>query len=456
MRWWAFWRRVLYGTFFLSLCALMSYGLYLMYGYTPPSCLDGRQNGDELGIDCDGRCARVCSASLEPSVRWANAFRATQGMYNAVAYVENRNVGIGVAQLQYTVSLYDAQGIIAERNGVIELPPNSVVPIFESRMQTGDRTPTKTIVSLDSAPVWVRASQGQESIFVRGRSLINADTAPILNATLENTSLEELSDLDVVATIFDRRGTPLTASRTRIPLFPPRSERAVTFTWQEPIAKTLRSCEVPSDIVLAIDLSGSMNNDAGDPPEPITSVLRAASMFTDRLGTQDQVSLVTYATRAEVVASLTSDHERVRQSITELGIDPLEEQGSTNTGDAVNRAREVLSSDRHNTNARKVLILLTDGRATGPDTADPEAYAREAAETLKEDGVIVYAIGLGQLVNESFLKELASSELHYFNAPTAATLNDIYTTITSALCEEGASVIEIIPKRSGMFESIVP
>src|SRR5690606_35601733 len=138
-------------------------------------------------------------------------------------------------------------------------------------------------------------------------------------------------------------------------------EQDIIFTWPTPIAKTLKSCEVPTDVVLAIDLSGSMNNDGDTPPQPITSVLQAANAFVNRLGEADQVGLVTFATEAAVTNALTTQKAMVADRVLGLRIDPKEEVGNTNTGDALLRAGEELTSARHNGEARKVLVLLTDG-----------------------------------------------------------------------------------------------
>jgi Mg-chelatase subunit ChlD len=454
MRWWAFWRRVVYGGAFLCIIALFVTGIYYLYGYEPANCLDGFKNGVERGIDCGGTCARICAMDVtEPHVRWVRAFRVSEGVYNAVAYVENRNLNGGVADYEYTIRLFDSKGLITERTARTPFPPNTIYPIFEGRINTGDRVPTQAVIEFDPDAVWVKAELNGDTFKTVRRELSGADDRPVLTATVKNETLDEALDVDVVATIFDAGGNALTASRTKIPTFPARSERDITFTWQEPIAKTVRSCEVPTDVVLAIDLSGSMNNDGGVPPEPISSVLTAAKTFALKLNTEDQIGLVTYASTAKVVSTLTKDRAGVGTTIEKLKIDPAEETGSTNTGDAILRAQGELDSARHNTNARKVVILLTDGLATAGGES-PEDHAREAASALKESGVELFTIGLGEQLNEAFLRELASDSTHYFRAPTTAMLGKIYESITGALCEEGAAVIEIIPKVSATFSPI--
>ena len=301
-----------------------------------------------------------------------------------------------------------------------------------------------TLGDIDS---WERMTYGREQFTVLSRTLTGADTTPKLNATLFNTALEDTRDVEVVATIFDSHRVPLTVSRTTIPLFEARAEKNITFTWPEPIAKTFRSCEVPSDVVLAIDLSGSINNDGGTPPEPVTSVLRAASAFASRLEEGDKVSVVTFATTAELRASLTDTKGIIAEGILKLGVNPKDEQGSTNIGDALAEAEVELSSARHNGNARKVVVLITDGKANAPEpTKDAEGYALFASSELKKRGTEIYTIGLGKDVNAAFLKQLATADKNSYLASNKSALEDIYNSISQSICEDGAAIIEIIPK----------
>jgi Mg-chelatase subunit ChlD len=196
-----------------------------------------------------------------------------------------------------------------------------------------------------------------------------------------------------------------------------------------------------------------MNDDGGTPPEPVSSVLRAASAFVSRLKTTDQVSVVTYATNATTKEVFTKDHTRIGDVVRALTIAKPDETGSTNTGDAIMRAKDEFASTRHNPDARKVLVLLTDGLANAPGET-PEAYAQEAAVALKKTGTEIYVIGLGAKVNESFLRSLATKESYYYKAASASVVDTIYRAVTSALCEDGAAVIDIVPKTEAVFKPL--
>ena len=443
---WAFLRRVAYGTGFLAVLTLFGVGVYYGKFYTAPTCFDGVQNGNERAVDCGGACVRVCALDVQPlRIVWAESFKIVDGQYNAVAYVENNNSTIGTPSLGYTFKLYDHDGLIVERKGKTALPMYGTYPLFEGRIFTGERIPTRTELTFDSDVVWLPGTMGTEQFSLIKRDLMGADSDPRLVAEVRNNALDEAKNVEIIATIFDTQKHPLTASRTVVDYFPGRSNQNITFTWPEPIAKTLRSCEVPTDVMLAIDLSGSMNDDGGKPPEPVSSVLSAAEAFVTRLNTHDMVGLVTFATNASLISKLSNDIQQSTGVISHLSIAPADERGSTNTGDAIKYIREEMSSSRHNKDARKVAILLTDGLTNAPGKT-PEAYALAEAEKLKALDVQVFTIGLGTKLNETFLKDMASSPLHYYKAPSIKEVNAIYTQITKAICEDGVAVIEVIPK----------
>lgn len=451
MRTWAFWRRVQYGTAFCLFWLGIFVYIYIAYLYVGPTCFDGQRNAEERGVDCGGACVRICAFDVvAPTVSWARSFPANSGLYNAVAYIENRNRVAATPELRYTVSLYDSSGLITERTGTTILPPDGAYPIFEDRIDTFGRVPTQTFVELEPAGMWVPAPGAPDQFTVTERELSGVDFRPRLDASIYNDAIDEAEEVEVVATIFDRDGNALTASRTFVDELEGKTEEYMVFTWPVPIAKTLKSCEVPTDVVMGIDLSGSMNDDGDTPPEPITSVLEAAYSFVNRMQSGDQVGVVTFATDAAVTTPLTTERGRVAEEIISLSIAPAEEVGSTNTGDALKRAGEELTSLRHNREARKVLVLLTDGLATAPEE-EPEAYALEQAAAIKEQDVDIYAIGLGENVNMQFVTEVASEPAQSYQAVTAGDVNEIYETITSAICEQGPSVIQIVPKSDAAF-----
>ena len=439
----------------MTFLGLVSTGVYFMYFYAAPTCFDNLQNGEERAVDCDGSCTRICAISvLQPTVLWAKSFQVQPGQYNAVAYVENKNISAGSPLVNYRFTLSDATGIITERTGTTVLPPDSTYPVFEGRIDTDGRVPTETKLVLAPADMWLPASERRSQFRTVDLKLVEADARPKLNVKMENVGLREAKSVEIVATIFDARGNALTASQTFVEQFGGQSQKDIVFTWPNPIAKTVRSCAVPTDVVLAIDLSGSMNNDGANPPQPVTDVLAAASEFARNLRPDDRVSVVTFATKAVTAIQLSNNAADVAAAIKKLTIDPKEETGSTNQGDALVAAQAELNSSRHNPDARSVIILLTDGLATAPEK-EPDVYAKNKAALLKADDIELFTIGLGKGADMVFVRALASTEAQAFAAPTPSTLGSIYQSITGSICEDGAARIDVIPKVTDSFAPLV-
>jgi Mg-chelatase subunit ChlD len=468
-RWWAFWRRLQYGTAYFMVVSLVLVGVYYNYFYQAPNCFDGTQNSDELGVDCGGPCVRICSFSvIPPREVWAKSFAVTSSQYNAVAYIENRNQTAGTPELRYRFELYDATGLITVRDGVTTLPPNSTYPIFEGRINTDGRTPTRTVLVLNPPELWLPANYDRNNYRTISLELLDIDARPRLNVLLQNDDLVESRNVEVVATIFDSQGNPLTASQTFIDIFPGRSASELVFTWPQPIAKTIRSCDVPSDIMIVLDRSGSMAADGGTPPEPLESAKLSAATFVNQLRATDQVGFVSYATTPSVPLeqTLTSNRAAARQAIlgTAMGTDGTQ---YTDMGAALQVATNELLSTRHRTDARKVMIFFTDKDVTRPlnpagqrDVEFAANYARQMAVAAKEKDITIYTIGFGDFFQPAsneiqrdtqLIADLASAPEFSYTAPTIAELERVYREIAESICEDGPTKIDVLPKTSNIF-----
>lgn len=457
LRPWAIWRRSIYVSITLALVGFLGVSIYFAHFYTPANCFDGVRNGSETGVDCGGSCIRICAADVfPPKVLWVNSFKITDGQYNSVAYIENQNQFAGSAEVEYTITLKNGERTVAERTGTTVLPPNSVYPIFEGRIFTENAEPiTDTLIRIEPPEIWQPATLGAEQFRTRDIQLSNADVRPRLDVVLENTAIDTVNDVEVVATIFNAEGTPVTASQTVIDRFFGETTEDIVFTWPGSIAKTVKSCVVPTDVALVIDLSGSMNNDGENPPQPLTDALEAASSFASNLGDRDKLSLITFASDAELVSPLTTALQSVSEQIMSLTIAPTEETGFTNTVAALQLAGDELNSNNHNPDARRVLILLTDGLPTDPD--DEREIVEETeqfAETLNASGIDIYTIGLGTNVASDFIRNVASDFEQANFAPNSSDLEQIYANITDSLCERGPTRIDVIAKTKTNFTPI--
>lgn len=137
------------------------------------------------------------------------------------------------------------------------------------------------------------------------------------------------------------------------------------------------------DIMLAIDVSGSML--ARDfKPDRITAAKEVAGSFiADRYG--DRIGLVAFAGEAFTQSPLTTDQSTLQTLLARIRSGLIEDGTAIGNGlaTAINRLRE--------SNAKsKVIILLTDGENNRGEIAP-----LTAAEIARDQGIRVYTIGVG-------------------------------------------------------------
>jgi len=214
----------------------------------PPSCFDGKQNGDESGVDCGGSCALICADQAHaPTLLWSRAFRTGPSSYTAAAYIENNNPGAGAKAVQYSFQLFDANNqLIVERDGMMDLPPVVDIPIIETGINTGTRAVARTLFAFSATPVWQKIPQQNYIIPTIAQPSHNADYTS-LSATINNNAFADAPNITVAAILYDAGGVARAASKSVMSV-PARSSAPVIFTWPAGI-------EVPQGPVVKAEIS---------------------------------------------------------------------------------------------------------------------------------------------------------------------------------------------------------
>ncbi len=215
----------------------------------PPSCVDGKQNGDEIGVDCGGSCLNACISQTDTlSVLWARAFRVVSGRYNAVAYISNHNKNIAIRKINYRFRFADANNVfIGKREGSTFVPPGGNFAVFEPAIDIGNSVPVYVTFEFTETPVWLQVSQekiDQVKVLVSNIQLENETTSPHLSATVKNSSLFTIPNIGVVAILYDASGNAISVSRTFLDQLAPLQNSDINFTWPEPITGTVVAKEL--------------------------------------------------------------------------------------------------------------------------------------------------------------------------------------------------------------------
>lgn len=449
---WATKRKLQYfGIIALLIIIFVGLPLYF-FVYQKPTCFDGIKNGSELGVDCGGACRLLCQNQItEPILRWdPRIFKVSEGNYSTLAYLDNPNVSGEVLHASYTFRLYDEKGVlITERKGQTFIPRGQQFAIYEGSYSIADRIPVRATFSFDPNLVWITNRTEEPTVKITSKALSRLDSTPRVEAQIANDSLSEINNIELTAIIFDGSGNAIGASRTLVEKLNAGDKKDVVFTWPTPFVTRAESCDVPVDVVILTDRSGSMASIGKDPPQPLTDVKNAAISFVSSLREHDQAGFISFANSASVDSVLTSDFNVLKKTIGDMSIATNGVQ-NTNIADAFTKAYSELFSARGNKDANKTIILLTDGIANVPEKiGDPkfaESEALRAANQLKDGKVSIFSIGLGKDLNTEFLKQIASSSSEFFLAPTTAQLNAIYKDIGTKICARRPASVEIIKR----------
>ena len=194
------------------------------------------------------------------------------------------------------------------------------------------------------------------------------------------------------------------------------------------------------DIVLAMDISGSMLAQDFKPDRLEASKAIAAEFIADREG--DRISVVAFAGEAFTQCPLTSDRGAVQTSLSRLRSGVIDDGTAIGNGlaTAINRLRESSAKS-------KVVVLVTDG-VNNSGQISP----RMAADIARDLEVKVYTIGVGRRgqapmpamdpygnvmmvmadveIDEDVLREIAKvTGGKYFRAENSEALTKIYEEI---------------------------
>jgi hypothetical protein len=118
-----------------------------------------------------------------------------------------------------------------ERKGTTELSPKSVYAVVEPGILTGERIPSRVVFEFTKEPIWKTQQEDVIPLTIGDKVLTREDTFPRIDVSIENTSVDQYDDVEVVAVVYDESGNAMGASRTIIDRLIKKEKKNVVFTW---------------------------------------------------------------------------------------------------------------------------------------------------------------------------------------------------------------------------------
>lgn len=183
------------------------------------------------------------------------------------------------------------------------------------------------------------------------------------------------------------------------------------------------------DIALVVDTSSSMTEIApGTSETKLAAAIDAAKVLVGLLKLPDthdgdQATVIGFNSEPSTISVLSGD-----RAVIESALDAL--AGTSDTGTHIdkglNAAVDELESERGRPDSRASIILVTDGRHSGPGGSASVLIAAERARGL---GLIVFTVGLGSDIDADLLRMVATVPENYRAAPDPSDLKLIYEAI---------------------------
>ena len=189
-----------------------------------------------------------------------------------------------------------------------------------------------------------------------------------------------------------------------------------------------------------IDSSGSIrdNNPPGGPDnwqlqlEFISNLVRAFSIGPDA----SRIGAIVFSeeVRLEFPLNAYDNNQDISSAI--LGINYI--GGQTNTPEALIQTRlECFNpSNGDRANVDNLAVIVTDGVPFPPERRQP---AIEEAQRLRSTGALMVSVGITDVIDEDFLKEMSSPPqnlgTNYFTASDFAALEEIRKVVVEGTCE---------------------
>ncbi|MCP4138227.1 MAG: VWA domain-containing protein [bacterium] len=140
------------------------------------------------------------------------------------------------------------------------------------------------------------------------------------------------------------------------------------------------------DIMIALDLSGSMGQEDFEPKNRLTVAKQVLKDFVSKRKS-DRIGLIIFGSEAYLQCPLTIEHQMIHDIVDEIDFTTVDHR-RTAIGDAVALATAGMMESKTKS---KIVLLLTDG-ANNSGTIDPETAAKACAE----QEIKVYTVGIGK------------------------------------------------------------
>ncbi|NP_001087052.1 von Willebrand factor A domain-containing protein 2 precursor [Xenopus laevis] len=205
----------------------------------------------------------------------------------------------------------------------------------------------------------------------------------------------------------------------------------------------VQGCQAqPLDLAFVLDASTAVGQEKFN---RLKNFVTMVSLQFDINRDVTQIGLVTYSSRPETVFGLDT-HDSGSSLLQGIGRASYM-GGSASTGSALLRVyNDVMTVQKGaRPGVNKAVVVITDGRGA-EDAAVP-------AQKLRDNGIMVYVIGIGNIQRNSLLR-LAGSEKFLISVPSYESLGHYEDSVVQRVCEDAKSPVNLCKPNPCMNDGV--
>lgn len=233
----------------LAIVVLVAGGIgYLAYTRVSPSptCQDNKINQGEEDTDCGGPCISCVFKKQQPmSIFWTRYVKVRENTYDVAVEIQNPNIKLAVTSLAYEFKLYDTAGVlVASRKGTSYLYPGETTHLVEIGLTSG-RTIRNAEFGIRDTKWGLADRLGPDVIAGNREYAVEEDEQnvrkSVVKAIIQNRTLEDISDVEISAIVFDSASNVVGMNRTILDSISAGGTTPVRFVWPTIVSESISS-----------------------------------------------------------------------------------------------------------------------------------------------------------------------------------------------------------------------
>lgn len=213
-------------------------GIFFLYyqAHYAPSCHDGKQNGQEEGIDCGTiACGVACASPVQPvQVQSSQLIKTAAGDHDFVAQLYNPNTDYGVASGVYELTLNGQ----TSSHDFYMLPGQTKYVVLTSLKSLPDGTSAQPVIKDIQ---WEKVSGDPAVQFnFTNENYTTIGNQATYEATLTNSSNFDFDSVDIIAIVTASDGSVVATNTSVVQTFLSQESRYVKMTWPFPLPADAR------------------------------------------------------------------------------------------------------------------------------------------------------------------------------------------------------------------------